>query len=84
MKTLITNRDIYEEIQKVTKKSEKQKHQVKSRWYYIFWGIATFSVVTGQLYVGSGYRQYARSLNRLFDSISVEVDKDYDDPMIIR
>jgi len=48
---------------------------VKSRFYYIFWGIATFSVVAGQVYVGSGYRDYARSLNRLFDTIEVEVNR---------
>ena len=51
----------------------KQRAQVKSRFYYIFWGIATFSVVAGQIYVGSGYRGYAKSLNRLFDTIEVEV-----------
>ena len=27
----------------------KQRNQVKSKFYYIFWGIATFSVVAGQL-----------------------------------
>ena len=48
---------------------EKQKAQVKSRFYYIFWGIATVSVVLGQLYVGSGYRMFARSLNRIFDTV---------------
>ena len=35
---------------------KKQRHQVKSRWYYVFWGIATVSVVAGQVYVGTGYR----------------------------
>jgi len=55
--------------------SEKQRNQVKSRFYYIFWGIATFSVLAGQLYVGSGYRVYAQSLNRIFDSIEVEVKR---------
>ena len=56
---------------------EKQRNQVKSRFYYIFWGVATASVVLGQLYVGSGYRSFARSLNRVFDSIEVEVGRDY-------
>ena len=51
---------------------EKQKNQVKSKFYYIFWGIATFSVVLGHAYVGSGYRSFARSLNRIFDSIQLE------------
>jgi hypothetical protein len=53
----------------------KQRAQVKSRFYYIFWGIATFSVVAGQLYVGSGYRVYANALNRIFDTIEVEVNQ---------
>ena len=51
---------------------EKQKNQVKSKFYNIFWGIATFSVVLGQAYVGSGYRSFANSLNRIFDSIQLE------------
>ena len=56
---------------------EKQRNQVKSKFYYIFWGVATFSVVAGQLYVGSGYRMFARSLNRIFDTIEVQVGEDY-------
>ena len=57
---------------------EKVRNQVKSRFYYIFWGIATFSVVAGQLYVGSGYRIFANSLLRIFDAVEVEVGRDYD------
>ena len=56
---------------------EKVRNQVKSRFYYLFWDIATFSVVAGQLYVGSGYRMFARSLNRIFDTVEVEVGRDY-------
>tara|TARA_Y100000996_G_scaffold45592_1_gene31437 strand:- start:46 stop:246 length:201 start_codon:yes stop_codon:yes gene_type:complete len=56
---------------------EKVRNQVKSRFYYLFWGIATFSVVAGQLYVGSGYRMFARSLNRIFDTVEVQVSEDY-------
>ena len=56
---------------------EKVRNQVKSRFYYIFWGVATFSVVAGQLYVGSGYRMFARSLNRIFDTVEVQVGEDY-------
>ena len=55
----------------------KARNQVKSRFYYLFWGIATFSVVAGQLYVGSGYRMFARSLNRIFDTIEVQVNPEY-------
>ena len=55
----------------------KQRAQVKSRFYYLFWGAATLSVLAGQLYVGSGYRMYAQSLNRIFDTIEVEVGREY-------
>jgi len=40
----------------------KKRYQIKSRWYYIFWGIATVSVVAGQIYVGTGYRQMANTV----------------------
>ena len=56
---------------------EKVRNQVKSRFYYLFWGIATASVVLGQLYVGSGYRIFAQSLLRIFDAIEVEVGGEY-------
>ena len=56
---------------------DKVRNQVKSRFYYIFWGVATASVVFGQLYVGTGYRGFARSLNRIFDTIELEVRGDY-------
>ena len=55
---------------------DKARNQVKSRFYYIFWGIATVSVVTGQLYVGSGYRFFAQSLNRILDTVEVQVGED--------
>ena len=57
---------------------EKQRNQVKSKFYYIFWGVATVSVVLGQIYVGSGYRGFARSLNRIFDTIEVQVSDDFE------
>ena len=55
---------------------EKQRNQVKSKFYYIFWGLATVSVLAGQLYVGSGYRAYANALLRIFDSIEVSVGQE--------
>ena len=58
---------------------EKRRHQVKSKFYYIFWGIATVSVFAGQLYVGSGYRQMARSFNRIIDSIVVGLERSYEE-----
>jgi len=60
-------------------KKEKRRHQVKSKFYYIFWGIATASVFAGQLYVGSGYRQMARSFNRIIDTIVVELERSYEE-----
>jgi len=57
---------------------EKVRNQVKSRFYYLFWGIATFSVVAGQVYVGVGYRTFARSLNRIFDTIEVQISDEYE------
>ena len=55
--------------------TKKQRHQVKSRWYYIFWGAATVSVFAGQIYVGSGYRQMSESFNRIMDAVVVEVER---------
>jgi len=49
---------------------KKKKHQIKSSWYYIFWGIMSASVVAGQIYVGTGYREMSESIRRsviLFD-----------------
>ncbi len=53
-------------------KTTKVRAQMKSRFYYMFWGIATVSVVAGQIYVGSGYRAYANALLRIFESIELE------------
>ena len=52
----------------MTNKREKIRAQMKSRFYYIFWGAATVAVVSGQLYVGSSYRAMAKSMNRWFDT----------------
>jgi hypothetical protein len=42
-----------------------KKHQIKSSNYYRFWGICTVAVVIGQLYIGTGYRYMAESVNSL-------------------
>ena len=42
-----------------------KKHQIKSGWYYIFWGIMSVSVFAGQLYVGNGYRQLSNSIDQI-------------------
>ena len=57
-------------------RKEKLRHQVKSRFYYLFWGAATVSVFAGQLYVGSGYRQMSESFNRIMDAIVVEIQNE--------
>ena len=49
------------------KKSDGIRHQLKSRFYYMFWGAATVAVVAGQLYVGTSYRAMAKSMNRWFE-----------------
>lgn len=58
-------------------KEAVSKHQVKSKWYYVFWGIATIAVCSGQLYVGSGYREMAAQQRELTTSIEKLV-KGYD------
>ncbi len=50
-------------------KKEKKRNQVKSRFYYLFWGAATVSVFVGQLYVGMGYRLMSGSVFELIDSL---------------
>jgi hypothetical protein len=47
----------------------KTRAQVKSKWYYIFWGTATVSVVLGQLYVGSGYRLLHNDVQQLLQNV---------------
>jgi hypothetical protein len=47
----------------------KTRAQVKSKWYYIFWGTATVSVVLGQLYVGSGYRLLHNDMQQLLQNV---------------
>ncbi len=51
-------------------RKKKLRHQVKSRWYYIFWGIATVSVVSGQVYVGSGFRTMSNSVNQVLEKLN--------------
>jgi len=58
----------------------KVKAQVKSRFYYIFWGTATVSVVLGQLYVGTGYRALAESMFQIMDQVDGVLLHKGDDP----
>ena len=63
----------------MSKKKEKLRAQVKSRFYYLFWGAATVSVFAGQMYVGTGYRLMSEAFHRVMDGIAVEVERDYND-----
>ena len=48
--------------------------QKKSRTYYYFWGAATVAVFAGQIYVGSGFRKMAVTLQRILDApLMIEV-----------
>jgi len=76
------------------RKSEKIRHQMKSRFYYLFWGAATIAVVAGQLYVGTSYRAMAKSMNRWFEEtidimtlpnrIEAPPNKYYEQDMVVR
>ena len=47
----------------------KLRAQVKSRFYYVFWGTATVAVVLGQLYVGTGYRLLSGRMAELLQKV---------------
>ena len=76
------------------RKSERIRHQMKSRFYYLFWGAATVAVVSGQLYVGTSYRAMAKSMNRWFEEtidiitmpsrIDRSPNKYYEQDMVVR
>ena len=76
-------------MNQMTKDKKKQRHQVKSRWYYIFWGTATVTVFAGQMYVGNGFRRMADSLDNVLESpILLDIGPKmhrpiYEHPMII-
>ena len=42
----------------------KKRYQIKARWYYIFWSIMSASVVAGQIYVGTGYREMSETIKQ--------------------
>jgi len=48
---------------------QTKKCQVKSKFYYIFWGTATVAVVLGQLYVGTGYRVLHEDMRELLQKV---------------
>ena len=56
-----------------------KKHQIKSKWYYIFWGSMAVAVVGGQIYVGLGYREMAKATKST--AISVTCSLPYELPV---
>ena len=50
------------------------RHQIKSNLYYVFWGICTVTVVAGQVYVGTGYRQMSESMDGISADINLLVE----------
>ena len=54
----------------------KLKHQIKSNKYYLFWGAATIAVMTGQIYVGNGYRQMSQDVRDLTEMITIQIELD--------
>ena len=54
-------------------KFSKLKHQVKSNAYYIFWGACTVAVMSGQIYVGTGYRQMSQEIKNLNQTITEQI-----------
>jgi hypothetical protein len=61
---------------------KKHFHQIKSSWYYIFWGSMAVAVVGGQIYVGLGYREMAQATKST--AISVTCSEAYEPPMMKR
>ena len=55
-------------------KFTKIKAQMKSNAYYIFWGACTFAVMSGQIYVGNGYRRMAETNDIISADINLLVE----------
>ena len=71
------------------KLKKKQRHQVKSRFYYLFWGAATVSVFAGQMHVGNGFNRMSEALEKVLETpiildLGPPVYPHNDHPMIIR
>ena len=52
----------------------KAKAQVKSSFYYYFWGTATLAVVVGQVLVGTGFRRMAQSVDDLSATATILIE----------
>jgi hypothetical protein len=52
----------------------KTKAQIKSYQYYLFWGVCTFAVMAGQIYVGTGYKSMSESVKDLTEIIEIKIE----------
>ena len=52
----------------------KAKAQVKSSFYYYFWGTATLAVVVGQFIVGTGFRRMAQAVDDLNATATILIE----------
>jgi len=57
------------------------RHQVKTKWYYYFWGSMAVAVVSGQIYVGLGYREMAEATKGSDIRVTCEVIPPYIPPI---
>ena len=42
--------------------------------YYVFWGVCTMAVMTGQIYVGVGYNNMSQSVKDLTEMIEIKIE----------
>ena len=63
-------------------KKAKQRHQIKSRWYYIFWGTATVTVFVGQVFVGNGFGRMSDSFVKNMNKAMNPKLKDWSDNLV--
>ena len=57
-------------MNQMTTQVTKKPRQIKQRYYYIFWSVATLAVVAGQIYVATGYRSLAQAVTKALWSIT--------------
>ena len=63
---------------------KKIRTQIKENAYYYFWGAVTLVVVSGQVYVGNGYRRLSETgdaisadINLLIEVISMPMEREF-------
>jgi len=81
----MSDKMIYESPDKGKTVTQRPFHQpikqVKSNWYYVFWGIMATAVVGGQIYVGLGYREMAEATKSTSISVMCETMSPYQIPV---